>query len=191
MWWEECPRLPRHVQISSPWLSLREVVCCLPSVFFSYSTPTTPAFEPPCVLIMEKRKDLSEETIGQITALKKVGKQTKDIVAQIGVCVHSVHTWVAKACLTSATSLPTLKKRPNKAKTSVHVPWRLLSSIICRPVIMALLPFRHHRQLEQEQLTLSHIGGGGRPPLFATDPNSIDAAIRKQVCASWLWFRYF
>lgn len=40
---------------------------------------------------------------------------------------------------------------------------------------------RHHRQLEQEQLTLSHIGGGGRPPLFSTDPNSIDAAIRKQV----------
>ncbi|XP_045112334.1 vesicle transport through interaction with t-SNAREs homolog 1B-like isoform X2 [Portunus trituberculatus] len=40
---------------------------------------------------------------------------------------------------------------------------------------------RHHRQLEQERLTLSHIGGGGRPPLFATDPSTIDAAIRKQV----------
>lgn len=40
---------------------------------------------------------------------------------------------------------------------------------------------RHHRQLEQERLTLSHMGGGGRSPLFATDPNSIDAAIRKQV----------
>ncbi|MPC15608.1 Vesicle transport through interaction with t-SNAREs 1B [Portunus trituberculatus] len=39
---------------------------------------------------------------------------------------------------------------------------------------------RHHRQLEQERLTLSHIGGGGRPPLFATDPSTIDAAIRKQ-----------
>lgn len=39
---------------------------------------------------------------------------------------------------------------------------------------------RHHRQLEQERLTLSHLGN--RSPLFSnTEANSFDTAIRKQV----------
>ncbi|KAG0723088.1 hypothetical protein GWK47_043303 [Chionoecetes opilio] len=64
---------------------------------------------------MGKNKDFSAETIAQIIALKKSGKQTKAISEQICVCPRSVRRWVAKFDQEGGHTTPT-HKRPGKPK---------------------------------------------------------------------------
>lgn len=65
---------------------------------------------------MGKFKDLNEQIIAQICALKESGLKTKEIAAQVGVSERSVRRWVAKFHQGGRGDIPSQVKRSGRPK---------------------------------------------------------------------------
>lgn len=65
---------------------------------------------------MGKFKDLNEQIIAQICALKESGLKTKEIATQVGVSERSVRRWVAKFHQGGRGDIPSQVKRSGRPK---------------------------------------------------------------------------
>ena len=130
---------------------------------------------------MGKNKQLTQEKISQIIALKKSGKETNEIVSQLVVSERSVWRWVAKFHQLGGEKIPTHERRPGpKKKTNDRCRnivkrclesnppisarklkeenSRLLGDVSVRTVscLIAELGFSNHRLVKKPLLTLKH-----------------------------------